>query len=78
MFIISLLGTILVIIGIILTIPSLCNKTHISTTIGWAMAAVGMIIVSFCAFVAKNFVFATISLMFAMGNLYFCVTNSKD
>jgi len=72
MLAISLLGVILVVAGLALSFPSLSNKINVKTTTGWAIAAIGMLIISFCAFVARDFVFASISLMFAIGDLYCC------
>lgn len=77
MFIINLIGVILGIAGITLTIPTISNKIKISTTIGWAMAAVGMFIISFCGFAVNDFIFAILSLIFAVIDLYFCVNDLK-
>ena len=68
MFIISLFGTIFVILGIILTIPTVCEKIHLNESIGWAIATIGMLMLSS----------GIVCLIFAMGNLYFCATNSKS
>lgn len=78
MIIISLFGTIFVILGVILTIPTVCEKTHLNASIGWAIAAIGMLMLSFSNFLGKNIIFGIMCLIFAIGNLYFCVTNSKD
>ena len=78
MLIINLIGTLLVIIGIILTFPTVCAKIHFNASIGWIIATIGMLILSFCGFIGKNIIFGIVCLIFAMGDLYFCVTNSKD
>ena len=78
MFIISLFGVIFVILGVILTIPIVCEKIHLNASIGWAIAAIGMLMLSFSNFLGKNIISGIVCLIFAMGNLYFCVTNSKD
>lgn len=78
MFIISLFGTIFVILGVILTIPIVCEKIHLNASIGWAIATIGMLMLSFSSFLGKNIIFGIVCLIFAMGDLYFCVTDSKD
>ena len=78
MLIINLIGTLLVIIGTILTLPTVSEKIHLNASIGWALAAVGMLILSFCGFLDKHIIFGIVCLIFAIGNLYFCVNGSKD
>ena len=78
MFIISLFGTIFVILGIILTIPTVCEKIYLNASIGWAIATIGMLMLSFSSFLGKNIIYGIVCLIFAMGNLYFCAINSKD
>ena len=78
MLAINLFGTIFVILGIILTIPTVCEKIHLNASIGWAIATIGMLMLSFSSFLGKNIIFGIVCLIFAMGNLYFCVTDSKD
>lgn len=78
MLITNLIGTLLVIIGTILTFPIVCEKFHLNAAIGWIIAAIGMIMLSFCGFLSKHIIFGIVCLIFAMGNLYFCVNSSKD
>jgi len=78
MLIINLIGTLFVIIGVILTLPTVCEKFHLNAAIGWIMATIGMLILSFCGFLSKHIIFGIVCLIFAIGNLYFCVNSSKD
>jgi hypothetical protein len=55
-----------------------CEKIHLNASIGWAIATIGMLMLSFSSFLGKNIIFGIVCLIFAMGNLYFCVTDSKD
>jgi hypothetical protein len=53
------------------------DKINLNTGIGWLIAAVGMLLLSFCEFFAGSLIYAIISLIFAMVNIYFCINDFK-
>lgn len=78
MLTINLIGTILVIVGIVLTISKVCETIHINVIVGWILAAIGMLLLSFCGFIQGKIIFAILCLVFAMGNIYFVVNELKN
>ena len=77
MLTIQLFGIILVLIGIILSFQTVRDKINLNAGIGWLIAAVGMLLLSFCDFFAGSLIYAIISLIFAMVNIYFCINDFK-
>ncbi len=78
MLIINLIGTILVIIGIVLTISKVCETIHINAIVGWILAIIGMFLLSFCGFIQGKIMFAILCFVFAMGDIYFAVNELKN
>ncbi len=77
MLTIQLFGILLVLIGVILSFQTVRDKINLNTGIGWLIAAVGMLLLSFCEFFAGSLIYATISLIFVMVNIYFCINDFK-
>ena len=77
MLTIQLFGIILVLIGIILSFQTVRDKINLNAGIGWLIAAVGMLLLSFCEFFAGSLIYAIISLIFVMVNIYFCINDFK-
>ena len=77
MLTIRLFSILFILIGLILSFQTVCDKINISTGIGWLISAVGMFLLSFCEFFAGSLIYAIISLIFAMVNIYFCVNDFK-
>ncbi len=76
--IISFFAFVLVFVGILLTTNILPNKFSFGKSTGWALAALGMLILSVYAFTCGKIIFAIISLIFAIGNAYFSVDYFMD
>ena len=74
----SFIGVILVIIGFVLKLQSICVKIGLNAGIGWGLSTAGMLLLSYCGFLDKSLFYAILCLIFAMGNLYFCITSIKD
>ena len=77
MLTIRLFSILFILIGVILSFQTVCDKINLSTGIGWLIAAVGMLLLSFCEFFAGSLIYAIISLIFAMVNIYFCMNDFK-
>ena len=78
MTIISVIGFILVFVGILLTIPSLCEKIKINTNVGWIMSAIGMFMLAFYDFARGNILFAILCLIFAISDVFFFIYKPKE
>ena len=77
MLTIQLFGIILVLIGVILSFQTVRDKINLNAGIGWLIAAVGMLLLSFCEFFAGSLIYAIISLIFVMVNIYFYINDFK-
>jgi len=77
MLTIRLFSILFILIGVILSFQTVCDKINLSTDIGWLIAAVGMLLLSFCEFFAGSLIYAIISLIFAMVNIYFFINDFK-
>ena len=78
MLIISLIGTILVVVGIVLTISKVCEIIHINSFVGWILAIIGMFLLSFCSLIQGKIIFAILCLIFAIGDIYFAVNELNN
>lgn len=75
---ISIFAFALVFVGILLTTNILPDRLDFGKSIGWALAALGMLIFSVYSFMIGKIIFAIISLFFAIGNAYFSVDYFKE
>ena len=75
--VIHVIGCILVFVGILLTIPSLCSKIKVDTVVGWSMSAIGMLLLAFYGFASGRILFAILCLIFTAGDMYFSVSSLK-
>ena len=75
MMIIKILGAVLVAVGLFLTTNILSSK--INKSIGWALASLGMFLFFAYGVICGNMVFAILSLLFAIVNVYFSVDYFK-
>jgi hypothetical protein len=78
MTVISVIGFILVFVGILLTIPSLCEKIKINTNVGWIMSAIGMLMLAFYDFARGNILFVILCLIFAISDVFLFVCGPKE
>ena len=78
MITISIIGLMLVLVGLILTIPTIGTRMALGRTIGWALASVGMFLLFLYHIISGNIVFGIITLIFAIGNIFFCIECFKE
>ena len=76
--IISIFASALVFVGLLLTTNILSDRLDFGKSIGWALAALGMLILSVYSFMIGKIIFAIISLFFAIVNVYFSVDYFKE
>lgn len=72
-----LVGLLLVAIGIILSFQTVYEKIKLNAGIGWLIAAAGMLLLSLCEFISGSLIYAIITLIFAIVNIYICVNDFK-
>jgi len=72
-----LVGLLLVAIGIILSFQTVSEKIKLNVGIGWLIAAAGMLLLSLCEFISGSLIYAIITLIFAIVNIYICVNDFK-
>lgn len=75
---ISIFALAFVFVGVLLTTNILPDRLDFGKSIGWALAALGMFILSVYSFMTGKIIFAIISLFFAIGNVYFSVDYFKE
>ena len=73
MMLINIFVLVLVVVGILLTTNTLSSRINFGKTIGWAMMALGMLILSVCGFASGKIIFASVSLVFAIVDAYFSI-----
>ena len=78
MGIINVLGTVLVVIGLLLTINVLSDKIAFGKAIGWALATLGMILLFVYSVVSGNMIYAIVTLLFTIANAYFSIDCFKE
>ena len=78
MEIISILGTILVVVGLVLTTNMLSDKVSPNKSLGWAIAAVGMFLFFIHSVLLGKIISSILSLLFTLINTYFSVNYYKE
>jgi len=78
MGIINVLGTVLVVIGLLLTINVLSDKIAFGKAIGWALATLGMILLFVYSIISGNIIYAIVTLLFAIANAHFSIDCFKE
>lgn len=78
MGIISILGTILVVIGLVLTTNMLGDKVNTNKSLGWGLAAIGMFLFFIHSVLLGKIISSILSLLFTLINTYFSVNYYKE
>ena len=73
--VIKILGTVLVAVGLFLTTNILSH--NINKSIGWALSALGMFLFFVYGMICGNMIFAVLSFLFTIVNVYFSVDYFK-
>lgn len=74
MLVFNIIGTILVVVGAVLSIQKVSEKIGLKSKVGWILAFIGMVILAFCGFIGGEIFFPIVCLAFAIGNIY-CFVN---
>ena len=75
MMVIKILGAVLVAVGLFLTTNILSSK--INKSIGWALSSLGMFLFFVYGMICGNMIFAVLSFLFTIVNVYFSVDYFK-
>ena len=72
--IMSFIGCVLVAIGVVLTFQCFGRAKNF---FGWVIASIGMLLTMTSAIASHSYIFAVLSAIFAIGNVYYAVDSYK-